>query len=202
MRRKSFSDGVFGIVPSELFMAALCSMGTAASSWLSVVSFTEGEAMQLAVYGAVLLIALGSVLLGLDWVSAPMSPMVDTKAGLSAAAPSLPQPPSKPTVAMPNTPAPQGAPAPVQPNISAPMNPPVSTAPRANLGAPIIAPGLTPSSSAPSEAAAQATTEAPAATPEPPVHCNVNACTAAYRSFRAADCTYQPSDGPRRLCSK
>jgi hypothetical protein len=158
--------------------------------------------MQLAVYGAVLLIALGSVLLGLDWVSAPMSPMVDTKAGLSAAAPSLPQPPSKPAVAMPNTPAPQGAPAPVQPNISAPMNPPVSTAPRANLGTPIIAPGLTPSPSAPSEAAAQATTEAPAATPEPPAHCNVNACTAAYRSFRAADCTYQPSDGPRRLCSK
>jgi hypothetical protein len=34
------------------------------------------------------------------------------------------------------------------------------------------------------------------------VRCNVNACTAAYRSFRAADCTYQPSDGPRRLCSK
>ncbi|MGA8560875.1 MAG: BA14K family protein [Pseudolabrys sp.] len=30
----------------------------------------------------------------------------------------------------------------------------------------------------------------------------MNTCTAAYRSFRAADCTYQPSDGPRRLCSK
>ena len=42
--------------------------------------------MQFTVYGAVLAIALGSVLLGLDWVSAPMSPMVDTKAGLSAAA--------------------------------------------------------------------------------------------------------------------
>jgi hypothetical protein len=95
MRRKSFSDGVFGIVPSELFMAALCSMGTAASSWFAVVSFTEGEAMQLAVYAAVLVIALGSVLLGLDWVSAPMSPMVDTKAGLSAAAPPLPPAPSR-----------------------------------------------------------------------------------------------------------
>ncbi|MGB9000042.1 MAG: BA14K family protein, partial [Pseudolabrys sp.] len=65
---------------------------------------------------------------------------------------------------------------------------------------PIIAPGLTPSVS--SGAAAQAATEAPAAAPEPPANCNVNACTAAYRSFRAADCTYQPSDGPRRLCSK
>jgi len=109
-------------------MAALCSMGTAASSWVSVVSLTEGEAMRHAVYGAVLLIALGSVLLGLDWVSAPMSPMVDTKAGLSAAAPPLPRPPSKPTVAVPNTPAPLAAP-PVQPNISAPVNPPVPTTP-------------------------------------------------------------------------
>jgi len=161
--------------------------------------------MQLAVYGAVLLIALGSVLLGLDWVSAPMSPMVDTKAGLSATAPPLPPPQSKPIVAVPNTPAapaPPAAPALVQPNIFAPLNPPVPTAPPANLGAPIIAPDLTPSPSASSGAAAQAATEAPAATPEPPAHCNVNACTAAYRSFRPADCTYQPSDGPRRLCSK
>src|SRR4029450_8043155 len=49
----------------------------------------EGGAMRLAVYGAVLAIALGSVLFGLDWVSAPMSPMVDTKAGLSAVAPAV-----------------------------------------------------------------------------------------------------------------
>ena len=31
-------------------------------------------------------------------------------------------------------------------------------------------------------------------------HCNVPACAATYRSFRAADCTYQPYDGPRRAC--
>jgi len=30
--------------------------------------------------------------------------------------------------------------------------------------------------------------------------CDVSACTRAFRSFRASDCTYQPSDGPRRLC--
>lgn len=40
--------------------------------------------MRLAVYGAVLVIALGSALLGLDWLSTPMSPMVDTPAGLRA----------------------------------------------------------------------------------------------------------------------
>src|SRR5262245_43238659 len=33
MRRKSLSDGVFCIAPKDLFMAALCSTGLAASSW-------------------------------------------------------------------------------------------------------------------------------------------------------------------------
>jgi hypothetical protein len=32
--------------------------------------------------------------------------------------------------------------------------------------------------------------------------CNVGACTAAYVSFTPADCTYQPLEGPRRLCAK
>jgi hypothetical protein len=70
-------------------MAALCSTGLAASSWrfLRVILGAEGEAMRLVTYGAVAAIALGSVLLGLDWLSAPMSPMADTEAGLRAAAP-------------------------------------------------------------------------------------------------------------------
>jgi hypothetical protein len=32
--------------------------------------------------------------------------------------------------------------------------------------------------------------------------CNVQACASAYQSFRASDCTYQPYEGPRRLCTK
>lgn len=32
--------------------------------------------------------------------------------------------------------------------------------------------------------------------------CNLNACSAAYQSFTASDCTYQPSNGPRRRCTK
>ena len=31
--------------------------------------------------------------------------------------------------------------------------------------------------------------------------CNVQACSAAYQSFRASDCTYQPHGSERRLCS-
>ncbi|OYY06348.1 MAG: hypothetical protein B7Y70_16530 [Rhizobiales bacterium 35-68-8] len=30
--------------------------------------------------------------------------------------------------------------------------------------------------------------------------CNIPACESAYRSFRPEDCSYQPYDGPRRLC--
>src|SRR4029077_13916207 len=32
--------------------------------------------------------------------------------------------------------------------------------------------------------------------------CDVQACTSAYSSFRASDCTYQPFSGPRRVCGK
>jgi hypothetical protein len=54
-----------------------------------------------------------------------------------------------------------------------------------------------------SDAAAQATAPiAPAASEPAPPKCDVNACAEAYRSFRTSDCTYQPSGGPRRLCTK
>jgi hypothetical protein len=33
-----------------------------------------------------------------------------------------------------------------------------------------------------------------------PNSCNVQACASAYQSFRAADCSYQPYNGPRKLC--
>jgi len=35
-----------------------------------------------------------------------------------------------------------------------------------------------------------------------PPGCNVAACEARYKSFRISDCTYQPNDGPRRLCRR
>lgn len=56
-----------------------------------------------------------------------------------------------------------------------------------------------------------ATQAEPAATPVPAAQpaaqksansCNISACAAAYRSFRAEDCTYQPYSGPRQVCEK
>ena len=32
-------------------------------------------------------------------------------------------------------------------------------------------------------------------------HCEVRACASTYASFRTSDCTYQPYDGPRRVCA-
>jgi hypothetical protein len=142
--------------------------------------------MRLAVYGAVLVIALGGVLLGLDRIPAPMSPMVDTAAGLAAKpAPALPAPTVQ---ASPSMPATIGAPI-VPQTLAAPASPaPVNPAP--------VSPA------APATAGASMQAAAPLAASEPEVRCNVDACTAAYRSFRPADCTYQPSNGPRRLCTK
>jgi hypothetical protein len=135
--------------------------------------------MQIAVYCAVLVIALGSVLLELDWMSAPMTPMVDTEAGLHAAAMPPPAPATQPV--------------------------PNATAPSANIGAPIVPPGLA-APAQPAAPSANAGTPAAAAPDkverEPRPQCNVDACTAAYRSFRPDDCTYQPTNGPRRLCTK
>lgn len=50
------------------------------------------------------------------------------------------------------------------------------------------------------QAAADAQAQKVAAAPPPA--CDVNACASAYFTFRASDCTYQPSVGPRRLCTK
>ena len=35
-----------------------------------------------------------------------------------------------------------------------------------------------------------------------PPQCNIQACSKAYRSFRASDCSFQPYSGPRRICER
>ena len=165
--------------------AALCSTGLAMRGILAV----EDEAMRLIVYGAVAAIALGSVLLGLDWLSAPMPPMVNTEAGLRVVAPPRAAVPAAAPVATVSTPAPAVA------------------APKATIAAPIVSPNLAAPRSvelpASPDSTAQAVPAEPIAAPQPTVRCNVNACATAYpHSFRATDCTYQPSNGPRRLCAK
>jgi hypothetical protein len=41
----------------------------------------------------------------------------------------------------------------------------------------------------------------PLSKPTSSASCDVHGCDAAYRSFRASDCSYQPMSGPRRACT-
>lgn len=119
-------------------------------------------------YFAVIVVVVGSVVFGLDWTPAPMSPMPDVKFALPVA-PAVP--PAQITV----TPVPTPLPGPL-------FEPPTGPAPVAAPAAPA------PSNEPPGFS--------------PPSGCNIAACAAAYRSFQSIDCSYQPSNGPRRRCAK
>ena len=146
--------------------------------------------MSFIVYFFVVLIAAGSVLFGLDPEPAPMSPMPASKYELRAA---VPPPPAPAMVSIEPKIEPAAVPAEA-------AKPPAAIAARPVFGP--VAPTALDQQPA-SIAAAEPGSAAAAARirPSPPA-CNVEACAAAYRSFTAADCTFQPSDGPRRLCSK
>jgi hypothetical protein len=130
--------------------------------------------MRVTFYSAVVLVAAGSVVLGLDWMSAPMPPMPQAKNVVFVP----PPPPAAPRVAA----APVAA---TSPDPSPPVNP----TPTAPVVAPIAAPAIVPV--APPRVVAIARPK-----------CDVDACARAYRSFQESDCTYNPSFGPRRLCAK
>jgi hypothetical protein len=132
--------------------------------------FEFRPSMRVTFYSAVVLVAAGSVVMGLDWMSAPMPPMPTPKNVVFAP----PPPPPPPRVAAAPTPAP-----------GADQNPPVIPAPVASVAAPAPV--------APPAAATAAAAK---------IRCDAGACAAAYRSFRESDCTYNPSSGPRRLCTK
>jgi len=61
----------------------------------------------------------------------------------------------------------------------------------------------TPPGRSTAQDAGQTTGQDSAAAPqEQTSSCDVRACSAAYFTFDPTDCTYQPSDGPRRICTK
>lgn len=146
--------------------------------------------MAFVVYFFVLLVAGASVVFGLDWTQAPLNP---------------------PPYAVPSTqtatvaPAPNPAPAKPAPAVRSVAVRSVAVAktdttaqrPASALAARDQAVQAQASATV-ADSAAITSTVAPVAA----ASCNVNACSAAYRSFRASDCTYQPSNGDRRLCTK
>jgi membrane peptidoglycan carboxypeptidase len=50
--------------------------------------------------------------------------------------------------------------------------------------------------------AAQAQPVAQAPVQPQVAQCNIRRCAMAYRSFRAEDCTFQPYEGPREICTR
>ena len=77
---------------------------------------------------------------------------------------------------------------------------PPAPKPAEPMAAPI--PSAPPVAVAPKPAAPRTLAPSPVAqTPAKPL-CDVTACAAAYHSFTASDCTYMPSAGVRRLCTK
>ncbi|HZL61766.1 MAG TPA: hypothetical protein VFC32_05650 [Pseudolabrys sp.] len=123
---------------------------------------------------AVLAVALCNVVFGMDWLAE--RPAVRPLAAVTGVA----EPPmlASPPVQSPPVPATAGSP-PLKGNTAAPAR----GAPRPN-------------------AAAQTNAPAAPATAEAPPKCDVDACAAAYRTFTASDCTYVPSFGVRKLCTK
>jgi hypothetical protein len=130
-------------------------------------------------YSALAFVIISGVMFGLDWQPATLSPMAPIQV---VALPPAPPPPTavpKPTVPKPTVPSPA-------------ITSPVAT----SLAGPKVA---APSPAAPSPAAPSPA--APAAAPPPKPLCDIAACTQAYHSFTASDCTYLSSSG-RKLCTK
>ena len=123
---------------------------------------------------AVLAVALCNVVFGMDWLAE--RPAVRPLAAVTG----VTEPPmlASPPVQSPPAPAVTGSP-PLRGNTAAPAR----GAPRPN-------------------AAAQTNAPAAPATVEAPPKCDIAACAAAYRTFTASDCTYVPSFGVRKLCTK
>jgi BA14K-like protein len=143
---------------------------------------------------AVLAVALCNVVFGMDWVAErpaarPLAAVTGVAEPPMLASPPVQSPPVPAAAVSPplkgNTAAPaRGVP---RPNAAAQTNTPA--APKIGASQPDTAIIIM------NEPAAPATAEA---LPK----CDIAACAAAYRTFTASDCTYVPSFGVRKLCTK
>ena len=167
--------------------------------------------MSFLIYFFVLLVSAASVLFGLDLMTSPLprTPNVPIGRSVQVATAPVQQARRKEADARALTP--------VRP--AAPAAPPAPTVQVQTSGAaPQDEAKLTPAPQVPPPASQPATAEPkaaevneaktePASAPQPAAQqqavnsCNVQACGAAYHSFRASDCTYQTFGGERRACA-
>jgi hypothetical protein len=147
--------------------------------------------MAIVLYFFVLLIAAGSVLFGLDLMTSPLTSTPNVPIGRSvqriAAAPPARQDnrsPAREEASREHAPSNDRALTPVYPASPGPS-------------APVVTTGVAPRDETVRAVGTAAVSPAPAQN-----SCDVQACGNAYHSFTAADCTYQPINGPRKLCTK
>jgi hypothetical protein len=162
--------------------------------------------MKFIVYVAILLVAAAGLALGLDLLTAPPKKLEANAPKPASAA--VRQIPIKEATAQQNgdpanqlTPIYPAAPGKDLPVKDTPMQAAAKEPPK-----PAQAAAPQTSGSAPAREAATAAVPraAPVSGPTAGIvsagACNIDACTAAYRSFRAADCSYQPFEGERKFC--
>ncbi len=155
--------------------------------------------MKFIVYVAVLLIAAAGLAFGLDLLTAPPKKLEANAAKPASAA--VRQIPIKEATAEQNgdpnnqlSPIYPAAPGKDLPVKDAPVQAAAKEAPKpATQTAPLATPQTSGRAPAAPVSGSTATIASAGA-------CNFDACTAAYRSFRASDCSYQPFDGERKIC--
>lgn len=167
--------------------------------------------MQFLVYLTVLMVSISTVLLEVHWLT---SPAPQPRPAMQATnVPTQPRKVEGPNVALSPVypkPADTQSAGPTDATQSQPQQAPASSnavpdsaAAAANTGRPKPAAETTGVAARADES--KDTAAVPAAFASATTsnnRCDVQACSSAYQSFRAADCTYQPFEGPRRICEK
>jgi len=169
--------------------------------------------MQFLVYLTVLMVSVSTVLLELHWLTSP-APQPKSAVHASAPPPKVEGPsaalspvyPRKAEAVEPAANALQPAAAEPQqqtPAVQAQAQPQTKTQPETTGMAMRVENPTPPPTTAPAQAGVQQSFAAIPETSASNNRCDIQACASTYRSFRAADCTYQPFDGgERRLCAK
>jgi cytoskeletal protein RodZ len=164
--------------------------------------------MSFVYYAVLIVVSLSSVVFGLEWLSEP-PPVWKPVAVASVKQPA--KPPVRQATSQPDVAAKAAGATGI-----APTTPQVATRAEESTAGTGKAATVTDARqpvTAPAGADSTAVARVPSANdivaPEPSAaptaaapQCDLQACSAAYFTFNPADCTYQPSDGPRRLCTK
>jgi cytoskeletal protein RodZ len=187
--------------------------------------------MQFLAYIVVIAVSFSTILLELHWLTSPspqpkpavvasaappkadgpnvelspVYPKPETPADATASAPPVATAKAEPVAPAPVAPAaPDNAAAKAEPTPTAKVETQTTKVGTTGSATPVdvAQPAVSSATFTPVSQAHAATPPAQSATAAAKNKCDVAACAAAYSSFQASDCTYQPFEGPRQLCAK